>query len=327
MRRALRQLTPVLRLTRVTTAFAAVANVWFMILWTRAHTGTELPEAAEAVQDRPLWALLAAGAASALGLYAYGASLNDVTDLHRDRAMRLDRPIGEGQLSPETVVLSVAGSLILAVLGATAFGTLGVVLTLLVALAILLFNLLGKFVPAIGMVLLGVIYAGHMLTPNVHAQFLVPVWWVMTHALVLAGLTHRLARRSPPISRRAFLFAVLGWLGVSVALAWLMWSRAGALWPGWVSPTAWIAPALLAGLFAWMVVRRVRTLGAGPRAAEKVSRYGALWLALYACAWLLGAGQIRAMAIMGALTGAGFLGMTILRELYALAEQPVGYRR
>ncbi len=327
MRRALQQLAPILRLTRVTTAFAAVANVWFLILWTKAHSVYELPAAASALQDRPLWLLLLAGAGGALGLFAFGTSLNDVTDLHRDRAMKLDRPIGEGRISPEAVVLSVAGSLIVAVLGATAFGTMAVLLTLLVALAILLFNVLGKFVPAIGMVLLGVIYAGHMLTPNVHARFLVPVWLVMTHALVLAGLTHRLARRSPPISRRAFVFAVLGWAGVSAVLGSLMWSRTGTLWPEWVSPTAWIGPALLAGCFAALVVRRVRSLGAGPRAAEKVSRYGSLWLALYACAWLLGAGQIQAMAVMGALAGAGFLGMTILREMYALGEHPVGYRR
>jgi hypothetical protein len=107
----------------------------------------------------------------------------------------------------------------------------------------------------------------------------------------------------------------------------LMWARVGTLWPEWVSPTAWIGPAVLAGLFVAMVVRRVRTLGVGPRAAEKVSRYGSLWLALYACAWLMGAGQIRAMAVMGVLAGAGFLGMTMLRELYALGEHPVGYRR
>ncbi|MFI4896480.1 MAG: UbiA family prenyltransferase [Phycisphaerales bacterium JB059] len=327
MRRLLQQLAPVLRLTRVTTAFAAVANVWFLILWTRAHTGYELPEASAAMQDRPLWVLLLAGAGSALGLFSYGTSLNDVTDLHRDRSMKLDRPIGEGQISPEAVVLSVAGSLILAVLGATAFGTLAVLLTLLVALAILVFNVLGKFVPGFGMVLLGVIYAGHMLTPNVHARFLIPVWLVMTHALVLAGLTHRLARRTPPISRRAFVFAFIGWASVSTALAMLMWARVGTLWPEWVSPTAWIGPAVLAGLFVAMVVRRVRTLGVGPRAAEKVSRYGSLWLALYACAWLMGAGQIRAMAVMGVLAGAGFLGMTMLRELYALGEHPVGYRR
>ncbi|MEZ6242132.1 MAG: hypothetical protein R3B57_03735 [Phycisphaerales bacterium] len=327
MPRVLVRLAPVLRLTRVTTAFAAVANVWFVILWTRAHEATELVVASTPMREKPLWALLGAGAANAVGLFAYGAALNDVMDLHRDRAMRLDRPIGEGQVSPEAVSLAVAGSLIVSVLGATAFGTACVVVTLLVAMAILVFNVLGKFVPAIGMVLLGLIYAGHMLAPNVQLRFLAPVWLVMTHALALGGLTHRLSRKSPRISRRALVFAGVGWIGVTSGLAWLGAQRAGGVWPTWVEPTAWIWPAILVGVFAVLAVRRVSQLGAGPRAAEKIWRYGALWISLYACGWLFGVGEMTATAIMGALAAVGFIGMTALREVYALAEHPVGYRR
>ncbi len=326
MPRVLDRLAPVLRLTRVTTAFAAVANVWFVILWTRGYA-YEMLAAPAPLQDKPLWALLGAGAANAVGLFAYGAALNDVMDLHRDRAMRLDRPIGEGQLAPEAVVLAVAGSLIVSVLGATVFGTTCVVLTLLVALAILVFNVLGKFVPAIGMVLLGLIYTGHMLAPNVELRFLVPVWLVMTHALVLGGLTHRLSRKSPRISRRAVVFAAAGWVGVTAGLIWLGVQRGGGVWPAWVEPTAWIWPMILVGVFAALAVRRVSQLGAGPRAAEKIWRYGALWIALYACAWLFGVGEMKATMVMGALAALGFIGMTVLRELYALAEHPVGYRR
>ncbi len=322
----LARLAPVLRLTRVTTAFAAVANVWFVILWTRGHDA-ELITASAQLRDKPLWALLGAGAANAIGLFAYGASLNDVMDMHRDRALRLDRPIGEGQLAPEAVVLAVAGSLIVSVLGATAFGTHCVVVTLLVALAILVFNVLGKFVPAIGMVLLGLIYAGHMLAPNVELRFLLPIWVVMTHALVLGGLTHRLSRKSPRISRRAIVFAAAGWLGVSTALVWLGIQRAGSAWPGWVAPMAWVWPTVLAAVFVVLAARRVSQLGAGPRAAEKIWRYGALWISLYACGWLFGVGEMKATMIMGALAAVGFAGMTVLRELYALAEHPVGYRR
>lgn len=327
MARVLQRIAPVLRLTRVTTAFAAVANVWFVILWTRANESTELVTAVDAIRDRPLWLLLIAGGANAVGLFTYGAALNDVMDLHRDRAMRLERPIGEGRVPAEGVVLSVAGSLIVSILGATAFGTVGVTLTLLVAMAILVFNALGKFVPAIGMVLLGVIYAGHMLVPNVELLFLAPVWLVMTHALALSGLTHALGRKSPRISRRALAFAVLGWAGATALLVALGIHRAGTVWPAWVAGTAWIPPAMLVGVFVAMALRRIRSLGVGPRAAEKISRYGSLWIALYACAWLLGAREFFAMGVMVALALAGFAGMTVLRELYALAEHPVGYRR
>ncbi len=56
----LAKMAPVLRLTRVSTAFAAVADVWFVILWTRANE----PEHAGApgLVDAPLWVLLLAGA-------------------------------------------------------------------------------------------------------------------------------------------------------------------------------------------------------------------------------------------------------------------------
>ena len=37
MRRLLQSIAPFLHLTRVTTAFAAVSNVWLIVLWTRFH--------------------------------------------------------------------------------------------------------------------------------------------------------------------------------------------------------------------------------------------------------------------------------------------------
>src|SRR5690348_11445828 len=77
MRRTLMRLAPILHLTRVTTAFAAVANVWFVILWS-----SRCPDepATRAIQEMPLWALLLGGAMNALGLFAYAASLNDILD-------------------------------------------------------------------------------------------------------------------------------------------------------------------------------------------------------------------------------------------------------
>ena len=50
-------------------------------------------------------------------------------------------------------------------------------------------------------------------------------------------------------------------------------------------------------------------------------------MALYACAWLLGSGKWGAGLLLAGLAVAGFLGMTILREVYGLVEQPMGYRR
>ncbi len=61
--------------------------------------------------------------------------------------------------------------------------------------------------------LLGLIYAGHMVVPNLHIAFVWPVWLVMTHSLVVGGLTHVIARKVPAVSRRA-AFAAVHRLGV-----------------------------------------------------------------------------------------------------------------
>ncbi len=326
VRRSILKLAGILKLTRVTTGFGAVANLWFVILWTRANP----EERGHAALTEPhLSVLLAGGLLTGVGLYAFGATINDLLDVHRDRAMNPSRPIIAGSTSIELAVCAVAGALMLAVLGSTVFGTIAVLATLGLAWAILMFNALGRFVPGIGMVLLSVIYAGHMLLPNLSVRFLFPVWLIMTHAIVVTGLAHHLGRKSPPISRRAGIFAISGWIFCSLLLLALAWTRRGndGLWPDFVPPTAVLYPLGLAVLFALMVYRRTKSLGPGPRLGEKIARYGAMWPAMYAAGWLAGTGLWHAMGWMLGLTIIGFLVMSILREAYALAEHPAGYRR
>lgn len=326
MRKTLIKLAPLLKLTRVTTAFGAVANLWFIILWSRFNAeelGTEI------VSNQPLTLLLGGGLIAGVGLYAFGTSLNDLLDVHRDRALgKSGSPIVDGSASIELAVCMVAATLMLAVLGAIIFGSGAIIVTLLLACAILIFNVLGKFVPGIGMVLLSVIYAGHMLIPDMWVRFLLPVWLVMTHAMVVAGLAQHLGRRSPPVSRRAIIFAIVGWIMCSMILLTLAWSRKDidGLWPDFVPATAGLYPLGFIVLFAIMIWRRYKKVGTGPILGEKISRYGAIWPALYACGWLAGAGLWTACSIMIGLTVIGFVVMTVLRELYSLIEHPVGYR-
>lgn len=328
MRRVLARISPVLRVTRVTTAFAAVSNVWFVVLWSRVAPGENPGELATA----SLWALLLGATGSAVGLFAFGACLNDILDMRQDRQFKPDRPLASGSLGLEAAAWIVAMTLIVAVLGATPFGTKGVVLTLVVAAAILAFNGAAKFVPGIGIVLLGLIYAGQMLVPNFDLRFLFPVWLVMSHTLMVAGLAHAAARKVPRITARAWWAAVAGWVFWSAVLLGVGWWRSGggpvgrSVWPAWVDLGAGLWPGLLWIGFLVFVLGKMRTIGQGPRASEKIWRYGSLWLPLYGCGWMVGSGHPGAALILGGLAAAGFLGMTVLRELYGLLEQPVGFR-
>lgn len=333
MRRLLIRVSPALQLTRVTTAFAAVANVWFVILWTRA-----MPQepGIEAIKSAPLWLLLVGAAANALGLFAYATALNDVLDWRRDQALRPGRPLPSGRMSMEAAVTLVVVTLFVAVLGATVLGIAAVVLTMLLAGAILVFNAAGRFVPAVGLVMLGLIYAGQMVVPNLNLRFVWPVWLVMTHALAVAAIVHVIGRKVPTVSGRAAAASLAGWAFWSVVILGFGYWRGGQtgdadpsgdLWPNWIRAWAWAGPLALSGLFALLCWRRVHVLGPGTRAADKIARYGALWLALYACAWLAGQRLWPEAAILGGLTLAGFLGMTILREAFALIEHPVEYRK
>jgi len=327
MRRLFLRLVAALQLTRITTAFAAVANVWFVIFWT-AHVEPE--GSTPAFAALPLWVLLLGGALNALGLFGFATALNDVLDYRRDQALHPERPIPSGRVSFDAAVSLVVCTLGAAVLGATLLGMSSVLLTLLIAGAILFFNAAGKYIPAIGLIVLGLIYAGQMVVPNLNLKFVLPVWVVMTHALAVAGATHILGRKAPGLSARAAFFAVAGWgfwTGVMFTTGWLRNRGSGGLWPEFVPLTAlWWILALAAG-YAMLIVKRLNSLGRGPRVAEKIARYGALWLPMYGAAWLLSSGDIRGGIVLGIVAGLGLLGMTVLREAAALLEHPMGYRR
>lgn len=336
MHRLLIRLAPALHLTRVTTAFAAAANVWFVILWTRAaQRSSEFAwEPGFGGANEPLWLLLTGGTLNAIGLYAFAMGLNDILDFRRDRALHRDRPISSGRMPLEVAINLVVLALVVSVLGATVLGIPAILLTLVLAGAVVVFNAGGKYVPAVGLVLLGLLYAGQMVVPNLRLRFVWPVWLVMTHTLAVAGLRHGLGGRSPGLSRRAVAFAASGWAfwsAVIFAAGWYRNHRPGlpwwdGLWPHWVRWEAALGPALLAAIFALWAWRKAIRLGPGTRIADKFGRYGALWLALYSCAWLAGQRFNQEALVLGVLTLGGFLGMTVLREGYSLFESPSRYR-
>jgi len=320
------RLSPVLHLTRITNAVAAVGNVWFVILWTRAIPEERAGAGLAVASGDLVWKLLGGGVL-AVGLFAYAMALNDTLDIRRDRALHPDRPLPSGRISVDTAVGVMVVALIAAGLGAVTLGSPAVVMCLLVALAVLVYDAAVKHVPSMGLVLLGLIYAGHMMIPNVMLIFCWPVWLAMTHALAVGALTHWLAGRRPSLRGATLAWAGAGWAFWSAVLLWLGWSRTETLWPAWVPATAWIPPTLLIAGYAWVAWWKGRRTRSRARAAEKAQRYGSLWLTLYATGWFIGAALWTEALILGAVAAVGWIGMTVLREAYSLLEHPVGYRR
>lgn len=325
MRQTLANLAPLLHLTRLTVGIGAVANSWFVVLWSRASTA-ERATAPAPLTDRPLWLALLGSALCSIGVYAFATVLNDLLDRRRDASLHPARPLPSGKISTTRAAALLAPLLLLGLIGAWIMGWPAVFMTLGVAAAVVAYNTFGKFVPSVGLVLLSLIYGGQMMTANVHLAFVWPVLLAMAHALAVGAMVHRAGERRPVLSRRAKFAAIASWAFWSGVLVGVGVWREG-VWPAWVSWKAALLPAML-GLVFLHFGRGVIALNipAATRAAM-IQRAGALWLTLYGAAWLLYQSHHLEAALMAALGILGLLGMTLLRGVFDLAERPIGYLR
>lgn len=310
-----------MQLTRLSSALAVVGNGWFTVLWARART-PEVPvdRVAAGLDGALIWPLLAITLVG-FGLYGFGATLNDILDQRRDRLLGADRPIARGRVGMEAAVWIVVLTCGMAVLGSTRFGSTAVVLVLGLQLAVLGYHAAARFVPGLGLVILGAIHAAHMVLANAGGAYAWPVIVIVVHAVGVSAAAHLIGRRTPRLSRRAGVAAAIGTLVLIAAILTVQREYRPPNWP------VFVGPVMLAAIFAAWAGRLVTKIGPGSRAAEKISRYGTLWMPLYGIAWLAGAGHWREAAILAGLAAVASLGVGTLRELYMLVAEPVGYRR
>jgi hypothetical protein len=301
-------------------AFGAVSDVWFVILLTRADGAYANVE----VSQMPLAIALLAGAVVGTGLFAYGASLNDILDVRHDSTFSPDRPIPAGRIKLGQAIVVTVASLLITVVAAAPMGRLALWIMLLVAAAILFYNAAGRFIPAVGLVTIGLIHAAHMMIPNAHLSFTLPVWLVMTHAMGIAAAVHVLEDKRPRLGPRSIAGIVAGWLFWS-ALVIGYGAMQGGIWPEAVPLWRIIWPiTAMAGFLAVSLWKSGAVRGSA--AAEKLKRYGAMWQALYAASWLMALGLEVQAASLGAVAIAGFVVMTVIKEITGLSGRPVVYR-
>jgi 4-hydroxybenzoate polyprenyltransferase len=350
-----RRLFAALELARLPVAFGAVAGVWTMILLVEAGAGAagSAPGSPEAIGGQAVasaaseagsipggaFALplrLAAGALVAIGFLAFGAILNDFLDAKHDRAFAPDRPIPSGAVQPRRAIQLALAALVAGFGGAAAFGTTALVLAMAMAALILVYDAFAKHVPALGIVLTGLLTALAMLVPSFSLSFgaamTAPVWLAMSQTMGLGLAAYILAEKRPKLSPRAIAAGFAGWSFWSAAIlglgAWRAGEAGGAGWDGiagGISAGELAIPALatvVGGALAAWKLRAAR----GATAGSRVLRYGSLWKALVAASWLLAAGLATEAAWIGGLAVAIFAATALAREAGPQLLAPVSWR-
>ena len=106
----------------------------------------------------------------------------------------------------------------MAMAAAIPFGTQGLLLAVLTAAAILFYDAAGKHVPAVGLLLAGLIHASHMMIANVDLAFTFPVWVIFTHTVVVATIVYRFEQKRPILRTRTIVAVALGWAAWSAII-------------------------------------------------------------------------------------------------------------
>lgn len=332
MRPVAARLLDAFQLTRLSLAFGAVSELWLVTLITRADPryvhlnvyGMELG-----------WALVATGLV-AVGLFAFAASLNDLLDVRHDRRFSPERPLAAGRIRASSAAVLSFGALMLAVMSASTLGEAALIVTVVVAAAILFYDAVAKHIPSAGIVTVGLVHAAHMLIPNYSLMFTLPIWLSMSHAVAIAASVHRFEKKRPYFGPKQILGVTAGWLFWSALLIGIgvYASEGGDFWPQvmvdgqvtTVGPKGLLWPVIAIAGFLVVVRMKVAGAGGGPAAAEKLRRYGAMWQAVYAAAWLMCIGLHTAALGMAIVAVAGLLVMTIIKEVAGISGRPIGWR-
>jgi hypothetical protein len=197
---------------------------------------------------------------------------------------------------------------------------------LLTAAAILFYNIVGKHIPAVGLVSVGLIYAAHMLIANIELTFTLPVWLVMSHAMICAILMYYFEDKRPRISFRGWVGIFLGWIFWSIVLFSGPLARYGTVLPENVSVTSLLWPLAAVALFAVTMRWKISHARTPMLAAEKIRRYGSLWECVYAASWLLTLGLYGSALFMFGFALLSAIIVMLVKEVTGATGQPISWR-
>jgi len=277
----------VLDLLRFELAAVAVSNAWATVWLARAWSD-RWPMA---VTEWSLaWALVLSALASG-GLAVFGVALNDLVDAKLDSAMGRSRPLAVGSVSRRSAEVLTLISLLVGLSAASWLGRWPGLIAAGTAAGIMFYNLAGRFLPSIGLAVLGLMFAVNRMIPEPGMAFLWPAVLTLAHVTGCGALGHVLRGRRPRLTGPRLAVLTLGWGFATLVLMVWMNQRAGLLAPE--RPLLWLGPTVAVGGFLLVVLAMLRGVnrsgGVRHAASTRVGRLALAWLVVYDIGWLLGA--------------------------------------
>jgi 4-hydroxybenzoate polyprenyltransferase len=327
------RLFPLLQLTRLALVFTAISNsLCTLLLWTQRRTG-----AGEAVLEFVSWKLALTIAIISTGLYGFGMSLNDIIDRRRDRQLAADRPLPSGRVGLVAAHVICIGLALMAVAGGAAYtlrsgqAPMPLVLVIGTAMLITFYDYAGKYLPALGILTLGLIRFFHAVIPAPAVPLLWHPLLLLNHVTILSLVAYRWEQKRPRLTRihvRAVLAGLAGIDLVILGLGYLGWRW---YFPGatfvhalWIKPEL-ILPLAAAAVFvvlAGVIRRRVRRLR---EAGKLLMLYGLLWLIIYDAAFAAGYVGLLPAGMLLVLLPVAYGSVNVMRgwgRLISLSQRP-----
>ncbi|MSR33532.1 MAG: hypothetical protein EXS12_01800 [Phycisphaerales bacterium] len=283
---------------RIPLAFGAAANLMFATLLARLDPNTEQLS----ISTLPLWAALLAAAVIGAGLFGFAAGMNDLLDARRDQTFQRNRPLSTGRLTTAQAALLTFTALLASMIGASFFGETSMAVAIFTAFGIAMWNTMGRFVPAIGLLMLGLAQAGSFFIPWMGQSFTLPASLILVQTIATGSLLHKAQEKRPRLDRSAtILLAILSATAVA-GLAWLSIHREATEWPRGES---WLvlAPLVSVAIFVWQSSRALSASNVN-ETADSLRRAAAIFPSSAAAAWMLSISQMQwavAFAVFAAL--------------------------
>ncbi len=326
----LQKLVHLLRLARLTLALTAVSNCWLMVflgVYLEPVIGGGHRVSPE-LMAWPLVVSLLILATVAIGLHSYGMALNDMLDARHDRLFAPHRPLAAGRISVRSAVAVAVLALLAALLATVFLDRNAILLCLSAAAVILFFNAMGKYLPAYGILALGLVRVLIMFLANPPAGFLWPVWLTMTHVMLCWAVAYRIEGKRPRFEALEAWTLCAGWIFFSMLLLGWMRYRGALVVPD--RPGLWIGPLVAEIVFVIVALNVLRRGEIGHRRRRETGaaflRLGLLWLIVNDMGWLLGAGLYWPALAHGAILMLALLSLRLKAVVDDLEAPPVSFR-